>query len=306
MNKLGTLIAALAIPLMAGCSSGSTNNTSPSSGSTADSLPLGDGMISTSPTTGYVMSCQQSFASASSTTTPPWIQGTVWYPSEKVAVEGSVSWPSHSASITTSGTTRTITSNNLPDYSTGTFPIASSDPAYQYDTNPNSIQAQTVSLTMPTDPTEAANATCVPMGMIGFSTDGVAIYNALDDNGRDAVAHEVQDSCQGHPESNGQYHVHGPSSCMPNEMTSGLVGYALDGFGIYGEKDATTGATLTNSDLDACHGTTSAVAWDGQMVTMYHYVLTDEYPYTIGCFRGIPVSSDLTIAQQNQIKNFNT
>jgi hypothetical protein len=30
--------------------------------------------------------------------------------------------------------------------------------------------------------------------------------------------------------------------------------------------------------------------WDGKVVSMYHYVMTDEYPYSIGCFRGTPVS----------------
>jgi hypothetical protein len=33
--------------------------------------------------------------------------------------------------------------------------------------------------------------------------------------------------------------------------------------------------------------------WDGKLVDMYHYVLTEEYPYTVGCFRGTPVMSRL-------------
>ena len=32
------------------------------------------------------------------------------------------------------------------------------------------------------------------------------------------------------------------------------------------------------------------VLWDGQTVSMYHYVATRAYPYTIGCFRGSPVT----------------
>ena len=28
--------------------------------------------------------------------------------------------------------------------------------------------------------------------------------------------------------------------------------------------------------------------WDGEVVEMYHYVFTEDYPYTIGCFRGTP------------------
>lgn len=288
--------------------SGASSNTSSSttaSTSASGALPLGDGMYSTTPKVGYLMSCVTQW-STTKTHSGFWIQGNVWYPSEKIAVEGAVNWPGASTTISTSGTTMTITSNDLPTppETTGIFPIQSSDPAYQYDTNPNAIVAQSIHLTLPTNPTVAAQPTCVPMGMVGFATDGVAIFDALDNSGHDAVAHEVQDSCDGHPNGHGEYHFHGPSPCMPNEMTSGLVGYALDGFGIYGEIDYSTGKVLHDSDLDACHGTTSPVLWHGQLVNMYHYVLTAEFPYTIGCFRGTPVAADLTAAQKGEIANF--
>ena len=29
---------------------------------------------------------------------------------------------------------------------------------------------------------------------------------------------------------------------------------------------------------------------------MYHYVMTDEYPYSIGCFKGTPVSTGMRMA----------
>ncbi len=299
------LLIAMLGSVVAACGGGSGNAGTSASTTVSVSLPLGDGQVSTTPKVGYVMSCVTQFAKTT-THSGPWIQGDVWYPSEKIAVEGSVSWSTAQTSITLSGSTWTITSNNLPNppQTTGTFPIQASDPAYQYDTNPNSIQTHNKQLTVQYNPTVAASPTWVPLGMIGFTTDGVAIFNALDDSGHDAVAHEVQDSCDAHPDGAGQYHYHGPSPCMPNETTSGLVGYALDGFGIYGEEDPATSKVLHNSDLDACHGTTSQVDWHGQPVTMYHYVLTDEYPYTIGCFKGTPVTADLTSAQKNQINNF--
>ena len=299
------LLVAMLGSVVAACGGGSSDTGASASTTATDSLPLGDGKVSTTPKVGYVMSCLTQFPKTA-THSGPWIQGDVWYPSEKIAVEGSVSWPAAQTSITLSGATWTIASNNLPDppQTTGIFPIQATDPAYQYDTNPNSIQAQNMQLTLPDNPTVAATPTCVPLGMIGFTTNGVAIFDALDDSGHDAVAHEVQDSCDAHPDKTGQYHYHGPSPCMPNETTSGLVGYALDGFGIYGEEDPTTAKILHNSDLDACHGTTSQVDWHGQSVTMYHYVLTDEFPYTIGCFEGTPVAADLTAAQKGQINTF--
>lgn len=267
---------------------------------TAHELPLGDGKISSTPQVGYLMSCQQQWRRKNAHS-GPWIQGDEWNPAEKPTVEGSVSWPDHDIHIVLQGDERIISANGLPDHPTGIFPIQSGDPAYQYDRNPNDIEAQDILLRLPRNPTLAAEPSCVPMGMIGFTTDGDAIFNAVDAAGKDAAAHEVQDSCHGHPERNGQYHFHGPSPCMPNEKTSGLVGYALDGFGIYGMRDATTGRMLHDSDLDACHGTTSVIDWEGKKVSMYHYVLTEEYPYTVGCFRGHVDTTDFKGGQQRQM-----
>lgn len=64
------------------------------------------------------------------------------------------------------------------------------------------------------------------------------------------------------------------------------MGYALDGFGIYVKQ--ADGNLLTNSGLDDCHGRTSPVEWDGRRIDLYHYVVTVEYPYTVGCFCGTP------------------
>jgi hypothetical protein len=251
-------------------------------------IPLGDGKRALSPKVGYVYSCLTNFDRPVSEN-EPWIENGYWFPDKKPHVSGSVTW-NNQVSITTPEGARLISSNGLPDHPTGIFPIRPADPAYQYDKNPNTITAQTNDLQLPLNPRVASAPSCLPMGMIGVALNGVAIYNALDAAGVDAAAHEVQDGCAAHPQGAGEYHYHGPSPCMPDEKTSGLIGYALDGFGIYGMRDASTGAILHNSDLDVCHGTTSPVMWNGTMVTIYHYVLTDEYPYTLGCFRGTPVA----------------
>lgn len=253
-------------------------------------IPLGDGKVTTSPKVGYVYSCQTSFNGGGAFHAGDWISGDTWNLQEKISVKGSVSWPNATFGALLEGMKRLLSGNGLPvDSKTGTFPIASTDPAYEYDRNPNSIQIQNVSYELPGNPTVATTPSCVPMGPVGVALNGVAIYNALDDAGRDAVAHEVQDECSGHPQQAGQYHYHGPSDCMPHaDENNALVGYALDGFGIFSRFDA-TGKEYTNADLDECHGITSEIMWDGQKVSMYHYVLTEEYPYTIGCFRGTPV-----------------
>ncbi|MGH3472544.1 MAG: YHYH protein [Nocardioidaceae bacterium] len=134
-----------------------------------------------------------------------------------------------------------------------------------------------------------------PLGPIGVFVNGVVMFNALDDAGRDADAHEVQDSCDGHPQGKDIYHYHDLSACLATAANSApgsstLVGYALNGYGVYVERDA-QGNLPIDADLDACHGRTSTVMWDGKPTNMYHYDVTLEYPYFVGCFYGSPVVS---------------
>ena len=254
---------------------------------------LGDGNVSSSPEAGYVFSCTTNFRGGGAQHAGPWIDfdaGT-WDAESKIAVQGSVAWPSAANSFGVQGEMRLVMTNGLPDgYSTGTFPITDTDPAYQFDRNPNAIQTQSFTYRLPATPQAAGTPSCVGLGPIGVMSDGVILFNALDDAGRDAAAHEVQDSCDGHPQARGIYHYHDVPSCLLAQATgtSTLVGYALDGFGIYVERDA-NGNLPTNADLDQCHGRTSVVNWDGAPTVIYHYSATLEYPYTLGCFRGSPV-----------------
>jgi hypothetical protein len=257
----------------------------------AHELPTGDGKVSSEPMAGYVFSCQQRFNpnAPGARGSGSWISGNSYDPARKPVVDGSVKWASK-ISISVDGGERIIRANNLPANPTGNFPIARSDDAYTYDRNPNRISAHKMVLRLPAIPEPTRSATCVPMGMIGFTLSGAAIFNALDAAGRDAPAHEIQDACSGHPERTGQYHYHSLSNCFDDKRESGhssLVGYALDGFGIFGYFGE-NGKLLTNTDLDACHGHSHEILWDGERRVMYHYHTTAAYPYTIGCFRGAP------------------
>lgn len=277
---------------------GTTSGTS--SGTTATrtslmSLPIGDGKHKTSPAVGYVFSCQTNFSAsaAGAFKDGPWIhsdQGTFDF-TAKTVVGGTVAWPGHSLNVVVAGATRTVTTSGLPDHTTGTFPIASTDPAYAYDRNPSSIKSVSRTWALPASPTPAATATCLGMGPIGILLTGAVFFDALDAGGRDAVAHETQDGCQAHPEMSGTYHYHSLTQCLadPGTAHSTLLGYARDGFGIYGVRGE-NGQTLTNADLDECHGHTHAIEWNGATVSMYHYHATYEYPYTLGCFRGTPIN----------------
>jgi hypothetical protein len=65
------------------------------------------------------------------------------------------------------------------------------------------------------------------------------------------------------------------------------MGYMLDGFGIYGPY-GDDGHLIHSADLDECHGHQHPVLWDGEMVDIYHYHWTYDFPYNIGCFTGTP------------------
>ena len=251
------------------------------------SIPLGDGhRSSTAPSIGSVYFCNQPGGVGGANEVGPWIHGTTWDSTSKVAVQGDVSWTQASNTVALEGSTRVITTNDLPkDEPTGTFPIAPSDPAHQYDQNPNSIMAQSATIRLPVSPVAAPQPGCLSGGPIGILSDGVYLFDALDGPGRDAVAHETQDRCDAHPAPGGTYHYHDVSSCILAlaKGPSTVVGWAFDGYPIVVERDS-AGNLPSDADLDSCHGRTGPVLIDGSVVTAYHYDATVEYPYTLGCF----------------------
>jgi hypothetical protein len=124
--------------------------------------------------------------------------------------------------------------------------------------------------------------------VVGVAIDGIPILDGFDAGGNDAAGVETQDTCHGHPNKNAGYHYHALSPCILSNKARThptLVGWALDGFGIYAEYDSKK-RLLTNSKLDGCHGRKSKVPWHGRTVRIYHYDMTWEFPYTVGCFRG--------------------
>jgi hypothetical protein len=257
-------------------------------------LPVGDNKyVTDKPKTGYVYACGQyaqnvKTDSGGASNRGPWFtnNNTQYDLNKKAHVLGSVTWQSQFTN-TASGTTRTIVTNDLPSHTTGVFPIASSDPAYAYDRNPNTIKSQSLTFALTASPTYSATPHCMG-GQVGVMLTGVALFNAFDAGGRDAGAWEVQDSCGGHPEKQGEYHYHTLSSCIKDISVNTIIGYALDGFPITGPKVGES-SILTTNDLDECHGITSAYLVDGKSVTGYHYVMTQDFPYSASCFRATAI-----------------
>lgn len=255
-------------------------------------VPIGDYKYVTAPAApkvGYVYLCNVHKDNPGSMVNGPWIHGATWNPNEKISISGSVSWPKATFSNVIINAARTLTGNGLPiSHNTGTFPVASSDAAAAYDKNPNTISVQKLSQKLPISPVYLDVPSCMG-GEVGVMLSGVPLFNAFDAGLRDAQAHEVQDACEGHPQGSGEYHYHGISSCWKDESVKTTLGYALDGFPITGGKVA-DGKYLTTEDLDVCHGITSSIIVDGKSVTTYHYVMTVDFPYSVSCFRGKPVS----------------
>ena len=216
-----------------------------------------------------------------------------WDYTRKPQVEGNVEWISEfNVSLDGNGN-RIITGNALPDHPTGIFPITPGSVAYRYDGNPNIISEHDVLYVFPAIPEVAPEPSCVFFGPSGISLSGSAIYHGSSTLGNDAAAHEMLDRFGGHTDGTERYHYHFPAQDLqdhihPREQGhSALMGYMLDGFGIYGPYGE-NGELLKSADLDECHGHTHPVLWDGEMIELYHYHWTYDFPYNLGCFKGTP------------------
>jgi len=173
----------------------------------------------------------------------------------------------------------TVHSDGIPDHTTGDFPNRN---------NPNRITKQNYTFTIPLKPVKADKITQLPMGPIGVAINGVPFYNPYNAEGADAAKNEVFDDCCGHSDPMGRYHYHIYPKCIhtsffdkPGEH-SPLIGYAFDGYAIYGPLSDNGKAP---ADLDACNGHTDATRG-------YHYHVTNKFPYILGGYRGVVEQSN--------------
>ncbi len=237
----------------------------------------------------------------------PWVEGEAVVASKMPFVEGSEIRESvFSATLTATG--RVLKGNGLPNHPIGTFPVQKGTAAYEYysaipvpDYGTSAdipVEAYDLDLTLPRDPQVNAEPTCVGSIVTGVVTQTGAVWHL--DIAFDAKLHVLDpiaalppDPCWGHPYA-GQYHYHGYSwKCFPNQGNEGehspLFGYAIDGFGVFGPRGE-GGKLVSNDDLDECHGHTHAIEWDGETKEMYHYHVNNQFPYSIGCYRGTPIA----------------
>lgn len=255
-------------------------------------LPVGDGKSTTEGARkGYVFSCKELKSNQGAHSKGPWFKGNEYDPHAKVKVDGNNTWTSQAKFENKAGPEhRALATNALPgkstigEFSTGDFPIAPKSDAAQYDRNPNYIKPQSIKYSLPMSP-KVGEPKCVDLGEVGILLSGVTVDHGLDAQGRDAGAWETLDKCEGHPGIKSEYHIHTLSACVKDRSVRTVLGFALDGFPITGPSLG-PGNILTTKDLDICHGIISEVILDGKKVTTYHYVMTQDFPYTVSCYRG--------------------
>jgi len=172
-------------------------------------------------------------------------------------------------------------------------------------------KAQTYKFTIPTTPKYSKTTTKTSLGSIGVIISGTVLYNPFEGDGKTVamasnftitnsagMSASFVDKCAGHPTPNsGAYHYHGLSSCVSSKVDktgkpSHVIGFALDGFPIYGDRDI-KGKQITAKNLDACNGINSATPEFPKGI--YHYVLlaTADVHSSIACFHGVVDASQI-------------
>jgi hypothetical protein len=196
------------------------------------------------------------------------------------------------SSITSDGTYIIVKSKGLPDHKSPYY--ASTNPLFQsyagttfggvnFNKNPNSIVEQSQTFKIPINPKVATNHAATPLGSIGIALNGVPFFNQYAGPNNQELKGEMAsfDQFYGHPQQSGVYHYHvEPLHLTTVKFTkSGLMGFLLDGFPVYGPQEE-TGSAVTNASLDVYHGHTHATV--DYPAGIYHYHLTGEAPYLNG------------------------
>lgn len=238
-------------------------------------------------------------------------------------------------SITIEGDRRLIAANGIPDHATGRFPNRD---------NPNRISPQRYRFSVPLRPVPAARPRPVRNQLFGVALNGVVFDPATAEAWQndmssgwhyDALGGAFSlglDTNHGHVQPSGAYHYHGIPTDLLKRLSGDqprvtLIGWAADGFPIYGKWDLRDprdknapvvalrsgyrlkkGARPTANgqpggsydgvfvedfeyvagagDLDECSGRLGPTPEFPEGV--YHYVLTEDFPFIPRFYRGAP------------------
>tara|TARA_B110000211_G_C14086121_1_gene556782 strand:- start:3604 stop:4881 length:1278 start_codon:yes stop_codon:yes gene_type:complete len=190
-----------------------------------------------------------------------------------------------------------VTTEGVPSYDVGPW------------SNPNVPEAQGRVWKITLNPAEnTGNAKATSLGSLGAFINGIGVYNPMDGYywddannvmkaggvgtwNRNAYVYEAQsfDACLGHSDGSGSYHNHVNPKCVydytATTVHSPIIGYAFDGFPIYGAfaYTGTDGTGAIKRMKSSYKLTTSSTRSGGP--TMSQYTAGDfceDYEYTIG------------------------
>lgn len=216
-------------------------------------------------------------------------------------VEGLADSSENSTTTYSDATYVTLTSPDLPDYTSNYYPTTGSYSFTAYDytvtgtfdslyasfstpfPDPGSIGANSVTLYIPLNPTAASSESQeMSMGIVGMAINGVFIYDSLASTTDNIFAESGSfDQCGGHPAGT-EYHYHSePYSISYND--NNLIGVLRDGFFVYGRKDndGTTPGSIAN--IEAAGTSNNIYIYGGHVGSdpltgsgsTFHYHLTE-------------------------------
>lgn len=129
---------------------------------------------------------------------------------------------------------------------------------------------------------------------LGVAVNGVPIYDytgggemSLADLAHHQAQHDTLqtdqlDACGGHAGRGDDYHYHVKPSCMIEQMANAgddaIIGWAFDGFPIYGDNNP-DGSVIAQGSLDLCNGQPDESFG-------YRYHTSNEAPYIVQCLMG--------------------
>jgi len=122
--------------------------------------------------------------------------------------------------------------------------------------NPNGLSLQNETFNIPLNPTVNPNGPQnTTLGTVGVAINGIPIYNPFENQNQESAYGRIFSGCCGHPQNTGIYHYHKYPTCLrlfnntwrsekdkcdhidtlvSRGRHSRLIGFALDGFPIYG------------------------------------------------------------------------
>ena len=224
---------------------------------------------------------------------------TAWLREGDLDLLGHVATSNHliadNVTIRFDATSMIIRTHGIPNHPTGRFPELGFG-------NPNYITEAVRTYYFPLEPkvnpnhvvTAADNSNgALPMGPIGLAVNGVVFFNPFDANSQDAT--DLMDRCCGHPAPDGEYHYHKYPICVNSPWAddgsthSPLIGWAFDGFPIYGPYES---EDVMAKDVKGEHALNDFnMHFDPERGWHYH-ATPGKFPYLFGGFWGVEDARD--------------